>query len=522
MPVGHGPLRYLVIRALAFAIDCIAPVSIAYTLYALVNHYNGTRHGIVFDGTWTNVFYTMLLPIWFVFETAFYVWMLWQRQRFQAMKDVPGLDNDRRRFMFGRMLKTISQRRFPHFLATQFMWKDCYTQLTSEEIEEVYMDNVKEWAAWAFFSKPSWKHVLESPNGKQLALEGEEMIDNMAFRKGIVFQEGYNEKIRTVTISYNPVEAFPKPLLLYAVVALLEFGARCIFRMLGFQRYPAHRTDLAPDMPERGITYWLRMPKGNTVDARRRRKREESDLPIVFIHGLGGGLWCYLKFIGKLWWTQSARPIYLVELPHVSMRLVQSSPDPDTTVRELVAMLRRHAHDSATFIGHSLGSAYVAYMINHTKAVAGVVMIDPVCFNIYDANLLYNFVHRRPGAGGKPLKANEFLVYWLVSRELYISQWISRQFLWYRAHCLTSSLPSSAHIFLAGKDNIIDTSTVKTYLDDHDASYTYYENLDHAQFLLSEKIEWEIVDKIGSVCKNAAKEWGRKSGADRRRRRMRR
>lgn len=331
--------------------------------------------------------------------------------------------------MVNRMLQTISEARFPTFFACQFMWTNSLVQLTPEEVTEIRLDNVKDWIAWALYAKRSWNDLLVSePDGEHLAEEAEAYIHLMLSRKGITVRRGFNRKIKAVTLYHNPVEAFAKPLLMYAFVAGLERASHCLLNVLGFRRYRAQRTDICNDMPKRGITYWLRTPKAKRDNGSvRRRRREETDLPIVFVHGLGGGLWCYIKFILKMWYTQRTRPIYLVELPHVSMRFKRTAPDPDQTVHELSAMLRRHGHDSATFVAHSLGTAYAAYMINHSKMVAGAVMIDPICFNIYDANLLYNFVYRKPGAGGKEVKANEFLVHWLVARELYISQWISRR-----------------------------------------------------------------------------------------------
>ncbi|KAI9017212.1 Alpha/Beta hydrolase protein [Gaertneriomyces semiglobifer] len=243
-----------------------------------------------------------------------------------------------------------------------------------------------------------------------------------------------------------------------------------------------------------------------------RRKRPQDDLPVVFIHGLGGGLWCYLKFILKLWWQSSHRPIFLIELPHVSMRLTSAAPSLDQFTHEVSAMLRRHYYDAATFVAHSLGTAYVSYLIQKTKKVAGCVMMDPICFKTYDAGLLYNFVWRRP------TRANEFLVWWLVARELFISQWISRQM----PPQPTPAPNPLCHIYVSSDDNIIDAPTVSTYLTSNKVEHTVLEGYDHAQFLLSESVEWGIIERIESVCEEARRECGRRVEKGRRRRRYKR
>jgi hypothetical protein len=46
-------------------------------------------------------------------------------------------------------------------------------------------------------------------------------------------------------------------------------------------------------------------------------------MDLSFIHGIGGGLFCYIYFIYELMRANARRAIFLIELPHVSMRLVE-------------------------------------------------------------------------------------------------------------------------------------------------------------------------------------------------------
>ena len=49
------------------------------------------------------------------------------------------------------------------------------------------------------------------------------------------------------------------------------------------------------------------------------------------------------------------------------------------------------------------------------KLIFSVHLIDPVPFKLFHSDLMFNFVHRIPES------AVEFLIHWLVSKELYIS-----------------------------------------------------------------------------------------------------
>src|SRR5688572_19469757 len=105
-----------------------------------------------------------------------------------------------RQFMFRRMMKTVSKTRFPRFLATQFMSADTYVQLNQEDVTQIRLGNMREWIAWALFSKPSWNDLQTAePDGRILAEEAEGLIRAMLTGKGVVLEEGCNEKLKAIT-----------------------------------------------------------------------------------------------------------------------------------------------------------------------------------------------------------------------------------------------------------------------------------------------------------------------------------
>ncbi|KAJ3155408.1 hypothetical protein HDU86_004310 [Geranomyces michiganensis] len=494
MPIGHSPRRYWALRAVALLVDAVTPCAVLYTL-ALP---------FTASSSWA-------CTLWCLLETLFLVFTTWKRREFQAtVKEgvYPMLRTEERHYLFNNHIMKIPRSRFPAFLTSQFMWADTYAQLDASCVSELRIDNVREFMAWFLFAQSSFDRIRP-----ELAAEADSMLNHALWAHGLTLRPGYNPRIKATTITHNKVEAYHKPLLMYAVIAVLEKTvAHLPLRLLmRFRRYKA-------ESPATGLTYWLRYPKRGR---RARRSRSghrgaagEEDLPLVFIHGLGGGLWCYIKFLTKLWHKQRERPIYLVELPHVSMRFTKDSPDPDASVRSIAKMLADHGHDSAVFVGHSLGTAYLSYIQKHTTLARGMVFLDPVCFRIYDTSLLYNFVHRRPGAGGGEWKANHLLMHWLVARELWISHWISRHFIWHRIHLPADRLPHHTHVVISEHDNLIkDAGTVVAkYLKDHGVATTVHARADHAQFIIDGTLEDDIVEKIGSVLRSAGRDWSRQRG----------
>lgn len=72
--------------------------------------------------------------------------------------------------------------------------------------------------------------------------------------------------------------------------------------------------------------------------------KPHETLPIVFIHGIGGGLSFYLNFLYILTTSHPRTPIFLLDLPHVSMRFVNSDyvSGWSDSVKSINGMLKRH------------------------------------------------------------------------------------------------------------------------------------------------------------------------------------
>jgi len=180
------------------------------------------------------------------------------------------------------------------------------------------------------------------------------------------------------------------------MVFLANQLAGIVLWWLGFTKYPSSEESSGSSFglditngrlsPGKHLTYWH-------APAKRINSFTSSSLhPIVFFHGIGCGLSAYVRFIYKLRKKNLNRPIILVELPFVSMRLVESVPKMHHVVSEISQLLKIHGYFKACFVGHSLGSVYCTWMVRQrSDLISSVVLMDPICFELHKSHLVRLF-----------------------------------------------------------------------------------------------------------------------------------
>lgn len=206
------------------------------------------------------------------------------------------------------------------------------------------------------------------------------MIDHFEDTFHVELPSGYNEDVIAYRINLDPVHAHHRPLAFYVMIMCFThmFNFCCQF-VWGMTKYgPENHSNVwnlitepqQEDVTVDKVSYWFR--EGN---------REKK--PVVFIHGIGAGLVCYITFLANLLAHIDA-PIFFVELPHVSMHCIETVPTMAETVRDLKHMLHRHQFEDAVFVAHSLGTAVASWVVKYMqKQVAGIVLLDPVCFMLH-------------------------------------------------------------------------------------------------------------------------------------------
>jgi len=367
--------------------------------------------------------------------------------------------------------------------------------------------------AWSFFASP----IEEIRQNTEYITELYDMVDFIENAKKVKFPEGYNPDIRCIRLTLDPIRAIPRPFIFYVAIFMLNYVYYFILRLAGFEHYGLKysvsngywsstlefdiQEETIKSSPSR-ISYWYYNPNSRNENAPL-KKNHQKQQPIVFIHGVGGGLFCYFNFLRKLY--KLNRPLFLVELPYVSMRLIEDVPTMEETVQEIEEMLTSHGFPKATFVAHSLGTAVCAWVIKEArKRVGGVVLIDPICFLLHYSNVAYNFVYREPKA------ANEHVTYLFGSRELYISHYFSRHFHWFQSAFFVThrnALPANTHVYVSEHDNIVPSSDVYKYLAKNNISVHMMRGLDHSSYLFRSDWEDKIVSDILRSCNASRRSW---------------
>lgn len=171
-------------------------------------------------------------------------------------------------------------------------------------------------------------HVLLN---EEWAQEIDWMINTIEKDFNIKFPMGYNQDIQCIRPSFDPVQSLHRPLALY----LANYVMTCMFNRVlleWFWQFKQGGTDLPGVMwghflspfhqpPSKSdesntkfnhLVYWYLVSSSHQTT---------HEVPIVFVHGIGAGLSVYAEFIHRL--VRLGRPIFCVELPYVSMRMVE-------------------------------------------------------------------------------------------------------------------------------------------------------------------------------------------------------
>ncbi|KAG1471508.1 hypothetical protein G6F56_002081 [Rhizopus delemar] len=359
---------------------------------------------------------------WIVFEGLFYLYFLYTRNILQKkQKPKRPLNKQDRKLVFYHCLDTIPDLRV--WCQGWFYYKN-FSHPTAQEIKR---DNLASWLAWAF-----WHDTLEN-----IAQEDQEeinwMISTAQDKFNIYFLEGYNPDLHCIRLDLDPVQAIHRPLIFYGGLYLATQLFGLALRYWGF-----HHTSAT-------IPYWS-------------RHTTLTKTPLVFIHGVGIGLLGYMDWIRHL---PEDRPLYLIELDPISMRLTTRVPCAIETVESIQKMLPR----PAVFVSHSLGTGVSSWVSRFAPdLVAGSVMMDPICFLLHHSHVAFNFIHRLP-------------------------------------RTLLEFAPlENTSVFVSEKDRIVCAENVYRYLKEHGVDVYWMAGLEHAEFLLNADWKQVIYNQISKIC----------------------
>ena len=211
--------------------------------------------------------------------------------------------------------------------------------------------------------------------------------------------------------------------------------------------------------PAKHLTYW------------HRQHTSKTKLPILFIHGIGIGLYPYVKFLSDINPGGSSDDqvgIIAIEIMAVSFRITHPPLSKSEMCNEIKSILAQHGWDKVVLVSHSYGSVISTHLLKSplTESLIGpVLLIDPVSILLHLPDVAYNFTRR------KPKRANEHQLHYFASRDIGISHALSRHFFWLENALWEKDIEGrDVTVSLAGKDLIVDTEAVRRYLTSGDLS----------------------------------------------------
>jgi pimeloyl-ACP methyl ester carboxylesterase len=210
--------------------------------------------------------------------------------------------------------------------------------------------------------------------------------------------------------------------------------------------------------PVKHLTYW------------HRQHTSKTKLPILFIHGIGIGLYPYATFLSDLnsaGGLEDSGPdeqvgIIAVEIMPVSFRITHSALSRSEMCDEIKAILAHHGWDKVVLVSHSYGTVVSTHLLktpSTSHLISSIVLIDPVSILLHLPDVAYNFKRR------KPKRANEHQLHYFASMDMGVSHALSRHFFWFENILWKEDMEGrNVTVSLARKDLIVDTEAVSRYL----------------------------------------------------------
>jgi pimeloyl-ACP methyl ester carboxylesterase len=246
-----------------------------------------------------------------------------------------------------------------------------------------------------------------------------------------------------------------------------------------------------------------------------RPHRSSTKLPILFIHGLGIGLWPYLPFFRDLASKDPEVGILALEILPASMRITSPLLDRDEMCSAISQILASHGLERVIIVAHSFGTVITAHILRsvaHSPLVAGTLLVDPIPFLLHLPSVAFNFVYRIPRS------ANEWQLWYFASRDPDIARALSRNFFWAQSVLFVEDLEDcidagkNVAVVLSGDDQIVDAPGVWKYLTGENEpqqrwrrpngglEVIYLEGLDHATVFDTRQRRKFLLDALDGLC----------------------
>jgi len=460
--IGKTWPEYVFIRLSIFGLRLVAPLSITYLA-----------------ASWSagTFLWSPIVGVYALIEAPFFLLVyLPRRRRLQRdAKHPPRMSRAERDSLFHKCASSMT----PESITNWFL---CTPG------RRVLRDNVAEWLLWALFSARStevdreWEEELDS------------YISVMGNYVGYPIGRGINFDMQCLRPTMDPVDMVHRPFIWYSIVGLVDTLVSISFFFQGFTHHNTRKWFHA--FPPRPLLALFSRPSSDTVTNIPywyRPHRSSTKLPILFIHGIGIGLYPYVTFFRELAAQDPDVGILAIEILPIAMRITAPPLERDAMCAAITRILDAHGLHRVVVAGHSYGTVIAAHLLHRQQGtaingttqdensttslgsttiptndndptIAAVVLVDPIPFLLHHPAVAYNFVYRYPR------HANEWQLWYFASRDADIARALARHFFWFenvlfREDVVGPGRPPVA-VSLSGRDQIVDARAVWGYLTD--------------------------------------------------------
>jgi pimeloyl-ACP methyl ester carboxylesterase len=454
--IDHTIPKYILMRTIIFGFKAITPLAVFIVSFSIAEPPRTPLR--------------RFLLTWSLFEVAFWVGAFIPRKRaLQASaQHPPPLNKEERKELFWRCWDKI-----PH---PEYYLSRWYLGARSSEIKR---DNVREFYEWALLNRADEteeeRAKRREDNPEQFKEEDEELesyVDGIETLVGRTIEPGRGSA-KSLRLTVDAVNMSHRPLIWYVIVMLVDSITAACLRYSGFYLYRTHwRSALSIFPPRPANLFTGHISPAPDLSYWYRPHTSKTRLPIVFIHGIGIGLWPYTKFLDEI---NTFDPeagddgqigILAIELMPISFRITGPILDKDQICRQINMILERHNIEKCVLVSHSYGSVVSTHLLQDPTTAAKIgpmLFIDPVTFLLHLPDVAYNFTARQPRG------ANEHQLYYFASMDMMVAHTLGRHFFWNRNMLWLEDLRGKdVTVSLGGRDLIVDTETVGKYINGKD------------------------------------------------------
>jgi pimeloyl-ACP methyl ester carboxylesterase len=311
-----------------------------------------------------------------------------------------------------------------------------------------------------------------------------------------------------------------RPVVWYFILGILDTIVATKFTFYGFSYYHIPHSRFLTVFPWRlfslftrhtspakNLSYWY-TPHTST-----------TRLPVLFIHGIGVGLYPYIPFLTTIQETSSASDgdigIIAIEVAPITSKITNDSLAKEEMVSEINAIITAHGWDKFVLVSHSYGTVISSHLHHNPETAAKIgptLLVDPVTFLVHLPDVAYNFTAREPRG------ANEYQLWFFAAQDMGVAHTLRRHFFWTENILWKEDIAGrDVTVSLSGRELIVTTETVGRYItgidgaDWKDQDWTgkglevlWFADCDHASVFDEKGPTQKLADVVRRYARNGA------------------